>query len=131
MAVVPDKIKKIVFEFIEELKRNNIPVDTVFLFGSYAKGNYTQDSDIDLLIVSPIFEGDIIEDRKKIRKYILKISSYLEIIPCSSEEFKKKNPFIEEIIRNGLKVISYNNKLDTSPISNRNSFKSYNSYNHQ
>ena len=121
MAVVPDKIKKIVFEFIEELKRNNIPIDTVFLFGSYAKGNYTQDSDIDLLIVSPIFEGDIIEDRKKIRKYILKISSYLEIIPCSSEEFKKKNPFIEEIIRNGLKVISYNNKLDTSPISNRNS----------
>ena len=81
MAVIPDKIKKIVFEFINELEKNNIPIDDVFLFGSYAKGDYTPDSDIDLLIVSPIFEGDKIEDRKKIRRYILKISSYLEIIP--------------------------------------------------
>ena len=85
MAVIPDKIKKIVFEFINELEKNNIPIDDVFLFGSYAKGNYTPDSDIDLLIVSPIFKGDKIEDRKKIRRYILKISSYLEIIPLKGK----------------------------------------------
>jgi len=111
MAVIPDKIKKIVFEFINELEKNNIPIDDVFLFGSYAKGNYTPDSDIDLLIVSPIFKGDKIEDRKKIRRYILKISSYLEIIPCSREEFQEKNPFIEEITKNGLKITFSNNTL--------------------
>ena len=111
MATIPDQIKKIVFEFINELKKNNIPVDDVFLFGSYAKGNYTSDSDIDLLIVSPIFEGDKIEDRKKIRKYVLKISSCLEIIPCSREEFQDKTPFIEEITKNGLKIKFPNNLL--------------------
>ena len=111
MVTIPDQIKKIIFEFINELKKNNIPVDDVFLFGSYAKGNYTSDSDIDLLIVSPIFEGDKIEDRKKIRKFVLKISSCLEIIPCSREEFQDKTPFIEEIIKNGLKIEFPNNLL--------------------
>ena len=104
MATIPDKIKKIILKCIEELKKNNIPIDEVILFGSYAKGNYTENSDIDLLIVSPIFKGNRIEDRRKIRKYILKISSLLEIIPCSRKEFQEKNPFIEEILKNGIKI---------------------------
>ncbi|SDN88363.1 nucleotidyltransferase domain-containing protein [Desulfonauticus submarinus] len=108
MATIPNKIKNIIFEFINELEKNNIPIDEIFLFGSYAKGNYTPESDIDLLIVSPIFQGDIIEDKKKIRKYILKISSYLEIIPCSRKEFQKKNPFIKEITKKGLKITPSN-----------------------
>ncbi len=57
-----------------------------------------------MLIVSPIFEGNRIEDRKKIRKYVLKISSLLEIIPCSRKEFQEKKLFIEEILKNGIKV---------------------------
>ncbi|MDL1956054.1 MAG: nucleotidyltransferase domain-containing protein [Candidatus Desulfofervidus auxilii] len=111
MVTIPDKIKEIIFKCINELEKNNIPIDEVILFGSYAKGNYTEYSDIDLLIVSPIFEGDRIEDRKKIRKYILKISSYLEIIPCSRKEFQEKNPFIEEIIKSGLKITFSNKSL--------------------
>jgi predicted nucleotidyltransferase len=83
----------------------------VILFGSYAKGNYTEYSDIDLLIVSPIFKGRRMEDRKKIRKYILKISSHLEIIPCSRKEFQEKNPFIEEIIKSGIKITFSDNAL--------------------
>ncbi len=104
MATIPDKIKNIILKCLEELKKNNIPIKDVYLFGSYAKGNYTKYSDIDLLIISPIFKGDRIEDRKKIRKYILKVSSLLEVIPCSENELKEKNPFIKEILKNGIKI---------------------------
>ncbi len=47
---------------------------------------------------------DRIEDKRIIRKYILKVSSLLEVIPYSKKEFKEKNPFIEEIIKNGSKI---------------------------
>ncbi len=39
MAVIQAKIKEIIFKCIKELKDNNIPIDEVYLFGSYAKAN--------------------------------------------------------------------------------------------
>ena len=104
MAVIDAKVKRVISECIKELKRNNIPIDNIILFGSHAKGTSKKFSDIDLLIVSPIFKGDRIEDKNKIRKYILKVSSEIEVIPCSREEFKKRTPFIEEILNHGIKI---------------------------
>ena len=66
MVNIPDTVKEIIFKCIEELRKNNIPIEEVILFGSYAKGIYKEESDIDLLIVSPIFKGNRIEDRKKL-----------------------------------------------------------------
>ncbi len=34
---------------------------------------------------------------EKIRKYMVKVSSLLEVIPCSLEDYQEKDPFIEEI----------------------------------
>jgi len=33
-------------------------MDSVFLFGSYARGTVTEDSDIDIAIISANFKGD-------------------------------------------------------------------------
>ncbi len=104
MASVSNRIEKIILGLINELEKNGFSIDEVFLFGSYADGSNTEESDIDLLIVSPQFVGDRIEDRKKIRKYVLKTSSYIEVIPCSREDFEIGNPFIDNIIRNGVKI---------------------------
>jgi len=104
MVYIPDKVKRIIKRYVKELKKNNIPIDEMILFGSYAKGNYNEYSDIDLLIVSPIFKGDRIEDRDKIRKITLKVSSEIEVLPCSREEFKEKNPFIKDIIKTGIRI---------------------------
>ncbi len=106
MADIPNRVRKIIFKCIRELERNNIPVKEVILFGSYARGNYKEESDIDLLIVSPVFKGNRIEDRKIIRKYVIKISSLLEIIPCSLRDYQKRDPFIEEIVKSGIKIFS-------------------------
>ena len=42
MAKIPDKVKNTVERFLQALKKNNIPINRVILFGSYARGNYTE-----------------------------------------------------------------------------------------
>lgn len=55
MAEVPDKVLKIVLKYIDLLREKNIPVESAFLFGSYAKGSHNEWSDIDLAIISGVF----------------------------------------------------------------------------
>lgn len=75
------------------------------LFGSYAKGKYHKWSDIDIALVSDIFEGDPISDKDKIRRLTLSVSSSLEVIPFSPHEFNSQNPFAKEIITTGIRLI--------------------------
>ena len=48
MVKVPSNIIDIIEKFIKLLKEENIVVEKVILFGSYAKGTYRADSDINL-----------------------------------------------------------------------------------
>lgn len=44
--------------YLHALQLNGIPVDFAVLYGSYARGDATEWSDIDLLVVSPLFDAD-------------------------------------------------------------------------
>ena len=46
------KITKWVSEFVRELEKEGIEVERVILFGSYARGDFSEGSDLDLIIVS-------------------------------------------------------------------------------
>lgn len=46
-----------------EILRNSMQVDQIYLFGSYATGKADADSDIDLLIVSPDFTDDFVQNQ--------------------------------------------------------------------
>jgi len=39
--------------YVNRLKENGITVDSLFFFGSRTRGDYLEDSDIDLLVISP------------------------------------------------------------------------------
>ncbi len=86
------------------LRDNNIPVNQAILFGSYAKGNYDAWSDIDLALVSEVFEGIRIKDRGKIRLLTLNVSSDIEVLPYCPEDFITDDPFVKEIIETGIKM---------------------------
>ena len=66
VIIVYDRIK-IACEFAESFKSEDS--DLIILFGSVARGDDTEESDIDILIVSPIPP----EIRKKINKKIVDI----------------------------------------------------------
>ena len=92
MTSETDLIIKKIREYIQELEKMNIPVTRAVLFGSYARGNPKEESDIDIAVVSPAFVGDRFEDRRKIvplrrkidGKYPMKV---IFVIPIVNSNF--------------------------------------------
>ena len=105
MVKIPDKIKSIIENYISLLRDNNIPIKNAYLFGSYAKGNSNEWSDIDIALISESFEGIRIKDKDKIRRITLSISSNLEILPFTPKDFSIENPLAREIIETGIRLV--------------------------
>ena len=66
--------------FTQEILSSGVPLERVILFGSYAKNKANNDSDIDVALVSTIFNGFGYEDRKhfskiNIKKYFVDIET--------------------------------------------------------
>ena len=104
MVEIPDKIRKIIDRYIRALEENDIPVNQAVLFVSYAKGNVSEWSDIDMAVVSDVFEGSWIKDRNKVRAITLAISSDLQVLPYRPEDFNSEDPFVREIMETGIRV---------------------------
>ena len=102
MVEIPTRIKEIISKYIRTVNENNVNVDQAVLFGSYAKGNYSEWSDIDLAVVSKAFQGNWIKDRRKIRAITLSISSDIQVLPYRPEDFILDDPFVREIIETGV-----------------------------
>ncbi|MCI0493548.1 nucleotidyltransferase domain-containing protein [candidate division KSB1 bacterium] len=105
MVKIPDSVKNTIEKFIRNLQENGIPIKRAVLFGSYARGNYSKWSDIDLAIVSDVFVGNRMDDKDKIRLIKLSISSDLEVLPYRPEDFTADDPFVKEILETGISVI--------------------------
>jgi len=99
------EVKTIVSEIVEKLKREYKP-QRIILFGSYAYGNPTEDSVIDLLILKNTDERRV--DRLAQVKRIIYNPNYK--IPVSplvyspeelEERLRKGDEYIKEIIQKG------------------------------
>ena len=94
-----EKVLEIIRSSIPELLKK-LPVKLVVLFGSYAKGNYTAFSDIDILVV---YEGPIREDAYKIVKRTIKLKG-LEPHVYSLEEYRQMEKVIAKMTEGGVVV---------------------------
>jgi len=104
MAVTTESAVELVKKYIQELKRNNIHIQEAYIFGSYARGNPNEESDIDIALVSTVFTGDRFEDRRKIVPLRRKIDNRIEPIPFRPEDFQKGGNLIDEIKKTGKAV---------------------------
>ncbi len=105
MDKIPDTIKSIIDNYISSLNEHHIKIDKAFLFGSYSKGTSNEWSDIDIALISEIFTGNRIKDRDKIRACTRHVSTMIEVIPFSREDFTEANPLANEIIKTGIQII--------------------------
>ena len=105
MDQIPAKIRKIIDKYINELEKNKIFIRQAVLFGSHCRGLSHEWSDIDIALVSEAFEGIRIRDRGKIRHITLSISSDLSPLPYKPEDFTLEDPFVREIIENGVRIV--------------------------
>ncbi|MGI0016036.1 MAG: nucleotidyltransferase domain-containing protein [Nitrososphaera sp.] len=105
MAAIPDRVRAAVDELIKQLNANNLLIRQAYIFGSYASGQQSKWSDIDVALVSDRFEGDMFNDYCKMSPYLIKVNPSLEVHPFRPEDFTKDNPFVEEIIETGIRIV--------------------------
>ncbi|MFP4108555.1 MAG: nucleotidyltransferase domain-containing protein [Desulfonatronovibrio sp.] len=101
MASTKDEIIRDVKKYLAELNRHGIPVQKAILFGSWAKGHVSEESDIDIAVISDVFTGDRFEDRRKIVPLRRKINTRIEPIPYSPLSFDSGGHLIDEIKQYG------------------------------
>ena len=82
-----------------DLVKEEMNVESVYLFGSFVNGNHDRDSDIDIAVITDDFSGDIIEDTLKLMKIRRKVDTRIEPHPL-----RKDNPFIREVIATGRRI---------------------------
>lgn len=72
----------------------------IVLFGSYAKGNYHKESDIDIAVVFKDYDN-VIKMQLELMRLRRKIDSRIEPHPFRESEFNTSNPIANEIIKHG------------------------------
>ena len=74
-----DIIKKVNdYQIIVRQSDFPLPIEAVYLFGSYAKGTANKDSDIDVALVVNSFEGDYFDVIPPIHRLIEKVDFRIE-----------------------------------------------------
>lgn len=90
----------IVRQYIANLKNAGIPISKAYLFGSYARNQANENSDIDVLLVSDVFdtEDDAILSRPWSPKY--RSDFRIEPVAMGLKRFKTDdNSIILEVVR--------------------------------
>lgn len=94
------EIERIVKEYQEELRRHNIRLTKIILYGSYARGNPRPYSDIDLIVVSPdLARFPPLKRQELLAELTMNIDAPLEIIGYTPEELRSSgNTIFGQII---------------------------------
>jgi uncharacterized protein len=96
-----ETVIEIVKEYSEEI-RSFLPVKKVILFGSFARGDQKEHSDIDIAVVVEKIKGDYLDLSSKLFSVRRPIDSRIE--PILFEEGYDPSGFLEEIYRTGIIV---------------------------
>jgi uncharacterized protein len=92
-------------EYIHLIKKNFKEIECVYLFGSYAKGLETDNSDIDLaLIFKDLDDAEKFNIQIQLMLLAVKIDTRIEPHPMSQEDFNSENPFSVEIKKTGILI---------------------------
>lgn len=99
-VTVEQKLQEITDKIIKEFQPEKI-----ILFGSWAWGRPSLDSDVDLLIVKDSQKSKI-EREREVRRFLYPRELPIDLLVYTPEELEKsinenRNLFIEDIVRNG------------------------------
>ena len=83
-------IVKSVQKYLKYVNQQGIPVSYGVLFGSHVKNKAHKWSDIDLLVVSPRFDGTLsAEDHERLWMFAARTNNRIEPIPVGEKQFKE------------------------------------------
>lgn len=92
-------------KYLDLIKGKFADIERVYLFGSYAKGKSTADSDIDVaLIFTSLDDSKRFDIQVQLMLLAAQVDSRIEPHPISLEDFDSENPFVVEIKKTGIEV---------------------------
>ena len=85
----------------KEMVAEKLPLKALYLYGSYSKGNYREDSDIDIAVVVESLNDNYFEDTPLLWKLRRKISNLIEPVLLIED---MNNPLYSDIARTGILI---------------------------
>jgi uncharacterized protein len=105
LGAVHQEVLEVMNNYVNRLKQQ-IPVEKAILFGSYVKGNYSKDSDVDLAVFSPAFESMTRVDG--LTFLLMQALSYridIQPQPYTMKDYIEHIGLVDEIIKTGIEII--------------------------
>ena len=87
-----------------DIIENEIGSNRVYLFGSYAKGNFNTDSDIDLAVIFKDYDESI-DMQLELMRLRRNLDSRIEPHQFKEKDFNISNPLAFEILTYGKEII--------------------------
>lgn len=88
--MVDEAVVNIVQRFLAAVRSSGIPVEFGVLFGSWARGAASPESDIDLIVVSPRFDAPRAHrDVDVLWRLAARVDSRIEPLPCGSQQWRE------------------------------------------
>jgi predicted nucleotidyltransferase len=91
-------------KYISFLKRNDFSIRKAYIFGSYAKGTFNDDSDIDLAVVMNDLSNSFTM-QVELMKISRKFDTRIEPHPFDEADFDTSHPFAHEILTTGVQIL--------------------------
>ncbi len=92
-------------KYLELIKNKYSDIEQVYLFGSYAKGKSTDESDIDIALIFKNLDDSLRFDiQVQLMLLAAEVDSRIEPHPISLEDFNSGNPFVVEIKKSGIEI---------------------------
>ncbi|MEI6555037.1 MAG: nucleotidyltransferase domain-containing protein [Paludibacter sp.] len=98
-------ISRIVNTYIHTVLNQQPDLFSAYIFGSYARDNQREESDIDIaLVIENLKDNDRFNTQIKLMLLAASIDNRIEPHPISKEELYSNNPFVLEILKTGIKL---------------------------
>lgn len=94
---------KIAHSFVDECSLNGLKFYKVLLFGSFARHDIHEASDIDLLVISDQFTDNIFDNIRLFAKANIKFP-IIEVHPYPTSHYLSENDFIKEIEKESIVI---------------------------
>ena len=80
---------------------SRLPLKALYVYGSYSKGNSTEDSDIDIAVVVDCLCDNYFEDTPLLWKLRRKVSNLIEPVLLTED---LNNPLYVDILKTGIRI---------------------------
>jgi predicted nucleotidyltransferase len=94
-------------KYISALSESGISINKAFMYGSYATNKANDDSDIDVLIISEMFDGESIKEKARAWGVTRQVDTRIEPYTVGMKKFlsDELSPLLQIIRKEGIEIL--------------------------